>query len=145
MPSIYRSALLPYSAQEVYELVDNIKEYPKFVPYCQDAREISRQGHEVIAELLVAKSGIAKSFTTKNINEPGNSIKMQLVDGPFKSLNGEWRFVSLAEQASKIELELEFEFSNPLSAMAFSALFEKLTSSMVNAFCERAKTVYGVR
>lgn len=143
MENIKRSALVPYSAEKMYQLVDDIERYPEFVPYCKKAIELSREDASVSAELEVAKSGIAKSFSTRNTLVPGKLISMELIDGPFKYLKGDWRFTPLSESACKIELDLSFEFSNKLASIAFTSIFNQLIQSMVAAFTERAEQVYG--
>ena len=113
-----------------------------FLPGCSDSK-ILEASHDVMkASLLVAKAGIKQWFTTHNVLEPGKRIDMQLVDGPFRSLNGGWTFSALSEDACKIELNLEFEFSNKLAEMAFGKIFNSLASNMVQAFTERARSVY---
>ncbi|MET1256604.1 type II toxin-antitoxin system RatA family toxin [Aliikangiella maris] len=143
MEKINRHALVMFSAEQMFRLVDDIASYPEFVPYCQQAEIISRTENEVTARLEIAKRGIAKSFSTKNTLVPFRSIQMQLIDGPFESFSGHWQFNPLTEEACKIALSLEFEFSNKLASMAFAAIFNQLTHSMVNAFTERAVQVYG--
>ncbi len=143
MQTIYRSALVAFSAQQMFDLVDDIENYQAFVPYCQSSEVLKRETHQVTAKLVVAKSGLAKSFTTCNQLNPPNQISMQLVDGPFSHLSGHWNFVSLSDKACKIELQLEFEFSNALTSLAFSKVFNKLVGSMITAFTERAEKIYG--
>ena len=143
MQQIFRSALVPYSAQQMYRLIDDIDSYPQFVPYCQSTKIIERSEQQVVAELVVAKSGFAKSFTTKNTLSPPNAIRMDLVDGPFKHLSGDWKLTALSDVACKIELDIQFEFSNKLASLAFSSMFNQLVQSMVTAFTERATQVYG--
>ncbi len=142
MNNICRSALVNFSAQQMYDLVDDIQSYHSFVPFCQESSIIERTDEQVIATLLVAKSGIAKSFTTKNNLTAPHSISMELVDGPFSHLSGGWKFTALSERACKIELNLSFEFSNKLTTFAFSKIFNLLIESMVSAFTERAKKIY---
>lgn len=142
MEQIKRSALVNYSSQQMYQLVDDIENYSQFLPYCSYSTTIERKQDEVLATLEVAKSGMAKSFSTKNTLKPFESIKITLLNGPFKYLNGEWRFTALSSAACKIELDLEFEFSNKLASIAFTRIFKKLTQSMVAAFVERAQTIY---
>jgi ribosome-associated toxin RatA of RatAB toxin-antitoxin module len=142
MEKICRSALIPFSVKQMYDLVDDINSYPQFVPYCQKTTIIERNDNRVIAELQVAKSGLAKAFTTKNTLLPHDRIDMELVDGPFSHLVGAWSFIPLSEQACKIELILEFEFKNKLARLAFAGVFHKLVESMVKAFTERAETIY---
>jgi len=143
MEKINRSALVMYSAEQMFQLVDDVEQYPKFVPNCKNAKVLSREGNHLSATLEVSKSGIAKSFSTQNTNTPFSHIKMKLLNGPFKKLEGEWRFIPLAENACKIELELEFEFTNRLASMAFAGIFNQLVLSMVSAFTDRAQQVYG--
>ncbi|WP_046562244.1 type II toxin-antitoxin system RatA family toxin [Kangiella geojedonensis] len=143
MKTIKRQALLPYSAKQMFELVDDINKYPEFLPNCAGATEVERSDNQVIATLAVSKGGFEKQFTTKNTNTPYSRIDMELVDGPFKQLTGLWSFTSLDEQACKIELEVSFEFSNMLTSMAFSSIFNHLAESFVEAFSNRAKQVYG--
>jgi len=142
LQSICRSALVAFSAQQMFDLVDDIASYHQFVPYCQSSQELERSQQQVTATLVVAKSGIAKSFTTCNQLHSPNQIDMQLVDGPFSHLSGHWRFVALSDSACKIELDLQFEFSNRLTSMAFSKIFNKLMLSMITAFTERAEKIY---
>lgn len=139
MPTIQRSALVAKSARSMFDLVNDVEAYPEFLPGCADARILEKSQDGMKASLLVAKAGIKQWFTTHNHLVEGERIDMQLVDGPFKRLSGGWRFFSLSESACKIELNLEFEFSNKLAEMAFGKVFQSLTSNMVAAFTERAK------
>lgn len=143
MTTIHKSALVPYSAEQMYDLVNDFKKYPDFLPWCGGAKEISRSDNEVEASLDIAHSGVHKSFTTRNRLEPNQSIEMHLVEGPFKYLNGTWRFEKLGDAGSKVGLDLEFEFSNKLLGMTFGPLFSKIASSLVDAFIQRAQKVYG--
>lgn len=143
MKTITRQALLPYSTKQMFELVDNIDSYPEFLPNCTAAKEVERTNGQVIATLGVSKGGFEKEFTTRNINNPYDSIDMELVAGPFKHLTGRWSFIELDESACKIELVVKFEFSNMLTNLAFSSVFNHLAESFVDAFSKRAQLVYG--
>ncbi len=143
MEQINRSALVSFSAQQMYQLVDDITHYPEFVPHCKNAIVIQRNQKEVTAQLEISKGGIAKSFSTINRLTPGSRIHMQLIDGPFKYLSGDWEFTPLSDDACKIELNLEFEFSNKLTSIAFAGIFKHLVQSMVKAFTDRAEKIYG--
>lgn len=143
MARVNRSALVMFSAEQMYRLVNDVEAYPNFLPGCVDGRVIESSHDQMVASVGVAKAGIHKTFTTRNTLLPNQSIDMQLVDGPFKMLRGIWRFISLDEQACKIELDLEFEFASPLIEMAFGKIFKELTGAMVNAFTKRAREVYG--
>ena len=142
MPSIQRSALVSYSAEAMYDLVNDVNAYPAFLPGCADSKIDNQTANAMTASLLVAKAGIKQWFTTRNILQPTHRIDMELVDGPFKKLTGGWTFSALSDSACKIELNLHFEFSSKLAEIAFGKVFNNLATSMVNAFIERAKSVY---
>jgi len=143
MQQICRSALVPFSAEQMYALIDDIASYHLFVPHCQTATILERADSHVTAKLVVAKSGFAKSFTTKNTLSPPHLITMNLIDGPFNELSGDWKLTPLSDSACKIELNLKFEFSNKLTSLAFSSIFNQLVQSMISAFTKRAEKVYG--
>jgi ribosome-associated toxin RatA of RatAB toxin-antitoxin module len=143
MPQIERSALVFYSTQQMYDLVNAVPDYPQFLPGCSAARIISQSDTEMVASVTVSKAGIGHTFTTRNTLYPNQRIAMQLVDGPFKQLHGGWEFQPLNETGCKVVLKLQFEFSSRLVQFAFGKIFSELTLSMVNAFTQRAKRVYG--
>ena len=142
MPTISKSALVPHSAAEMYRLVDGIPDYPEFLPWCGGASEQSRTDDEVRACVEIAYGAIHKSFSTLNRLQKGKMIEISLVDGPFKHLHGFWRFEPLDEKASKVSLDLEYEFSNRLVGMALGPAFSQIANSMVDAFVKRAGQVY---
>ncbi|QIR11073.1 type II toxin-antitoxin system RatA family toxin [Avibacterium paragallinarum] len=142
MPSVNQRALVPYSAKQMYDLVNNYERYPEFVPGCVESRTLNRSERELTAELVISKAGIRQRFTTQNTMVENQQIQMQLVEGPFKFLQGQWQFTEIDEQSCQIVLKLDFEFSNPLIAMAFGQIFTHLTSKMIDAFKQRAKEVY---
>ena len=146
MPLISRNALVPYSVEEMYALVENIETYPKFLPWCKSAEVLSRTDDEVKACIAIAKGGLNKSFTTINRMQKNKMIEMRLLKGPFKHLQGYWRFDALKnDQACKISLDLDFEFENKILAMAVGTIFNQIANSMVDAFCKQAVEVYGER
>ncbi|WP_087018753.1 SRPBCC family protein [Thaumasiovibrio subtropicus] len=142
MPQICRTALVPFSAQQMFDLVNDVDAYPEFLPGCTGSTILERSDQHMMASVDVAKAGIRKTFTTRNVLESFHRIEMQLVDGPFKKLVGGWKFIELDAQACKVELELDFEFTNRMVEMAFGKVFKELTGSMVQAFTQRAKEVY---
>lgn len=141
MPVIKKQALVPHSAQTMYNLVNDVESYAQFLPGCVNAVILEASEQRMLARLDVAKAGIRQSFTTENILTPHQHIEMRLHDGPFKHLKGGWQFNAWDEQACKVKLELEFEFSNRLVAMAFGKVFESLVNAMIQAFTKRAKEV----
>ncbi|WP_319381441.1 type II toxin-antitoxin system RatA family toxin [Thiomicrorhabdus sp.] len=142
MKKIARTALLPYSARKMYDLVNDVERYPEFLPWCGGAKVLSASDYEMEASVTIAKAGIKQNFQTRNHLTPGQRIEMQLVDGPFKYLKGEWEFKVLDVDACKIQFEIEFEMSSGLLSAAIGPIFEHIASTLVDSFCERAKQVY---
>ncbi|MCG9598260.1 SRPBCC family protein [Vibrio sp. Isolate25] len=142
MKQVSRSALVSFSAEQMFDLVNDVASYPEFLPGCSGSRVIESSHSAMVASVDVSKAGISKTFTTSNELVSGEAILMNLVDGPFKTLKGGWFFTALDEKACKVELKLEFEFSSKMIEMAFGKVFNELTSNMVNAFTQRAKQVY---
>ncbi len=144
MTTVSRSAMVRHSAEEMFELVDDVRGYEDFLPWVKRSRERERDGDVVIGELLFSKAGIEKSFTTRNRRQPGKMIEIRLVEGPFRHLEGFWRFDALGEDACKVSLDLEFEFSNRLLAMAFGKVFTQVAGTLVDSFVKRANERYGL-
>ena len=143
MTTIRKSALVPYTAEQMYGLVDDIDAYSEFLPWCRSSRELSRSDDEVRASIEIAHSGLHKSFTTVNRLQYGKMIEMRLVEGPFKHLEGYWRFDGLGEEGCRVSLDMEFEFSNRLLGMTVGPLFTQIANSLVDAFIKRAKEIHG--
>ena len=141
MPSIEKSALVSYSAEQMFNLVNDIDSYPEFVPGCADSRVVEQNGDYKVASLQISKAGIQKTFTTRNRLVKPERIDMELVDGPFKKLTGGWVFKPLSDDACKVELKLDFEFSSRLLGMAFGKIFSEVTSRMVDVFVKRADRI----
>jgi ribosome-associated toxin RatA of RatAB toxin-antitoxin module len=127
----------------MYALVENIEAYPEFLPWCSAARVDWREGEKLEATIEMKRAGARHSFSTRNRLRADQSIQMQLIDGPFKSLQGRWDFNALGESGSKVGLELEFEFSSRMLDSLLGAFFEQTCDSMVEAFTRRAQHVYG--
>ena len=141
--SVSRSALVPYSASEMFALVADVEKYPGFIPWCRAARVRAPGEDSVEASLEIGRGPIRKTFTTRNVMTPNSRIDIGLVDGPFKHLQGCWQFIGLDGAGSRIALNLEFELSNALLRRTLGPLFSEITNSMVDAFCRRAKELYG--
>lgn len=145
MPRIQRSALVLYTADEMYQLVADVEKYGDFLPWCSGARVLSTNNNEVTAQVDIAFKAVKQSFTTINEHEKGKQINMRLKNGPFSSLSGLWEFVELDEQASKILFDLEFSFSNRLAGAVIGPVFSMIANGMVDAFHQRAMEIYGPR
>lgn len=143
MPTISRSALVMHSVDEMYQLINDVLEYPNFLPDCKGSKIVAQDDKTVTASLLVSKGGLSKWFTTKNTLISNEKIQLSLVDGPFKKLEGYWLLTPLSDDACKVSLELEYEFSNKLVSLAFGKVFSHFSGTLVKVFTQRAKDIYG--
>jgi ribosome-associated toxin RatA of RatAB toxin-antitoxin module len=143
--SVKKSALVLYSAAEMYGLVNDIESYPGFLPWCRSASTADRTDDQLRATIEMAKGGIHKTFTTTNRMQKHRVIDIRLLEGPFRRLEGHWRFDPLRADACKVSLDMEFEFSNQLLRMAIEPVFKQIANSLVDAFCKRAVDLYGPR
>jgi len=142
MTTIHRSAIVPYSAHDMYALVADIGTYHEFLPWCGGARIISSKEGEVVASIEIAYKGLHKTFTTRNHLQTGKIIEMRLLDGPFSHLHGVWQFAALDEHASKISLDMEFAVANRLMSLAITPVFTGIANQLVDCFRQRAETLY---
>ena len=143
MQSLSRSALVQYSSKQMYRLVTGIEQYPQFLNWCSDAEILLADNNIVEARVDIELKGIKQSFSTRNTNQPFERIEMALIDGPFSQLSGEWRFTELAENACKVELDLNFDFNNVVLAKLLGPVFSQISANQIEAFQQRAKQVYG--
>lgn len=143
MYKVNRSALLNYTARQMYDLVVDIESYPKFLNWCSNARIVERAENHVVASIEISFKGLHRSFTTRNHMDSGRSVRIELVDGPFRTLNGIWRFIELDADSSKIELDLEFDFSSTFVARLVGPVFSQIANRQLDAFQRRAEQVYG--
>jgi len=143
MNSLKKQAIVPYSAREMFELVNDIEDYPRFLPWCQSTKIISRTDSEVVASIEINWKGVRKEFTTRNYLKPHEQMDIKLVTGPLKHMEGIWNFQPLNERACKVMLDLEFEFAGGFIDRLFQPVFQHIANSLVDAFCKRAVEVYG--
>lgn len=143
MPHISRSALVPYSAERMFDLVDDVERYPEFLPWCACARVHDRGEGQLVAELEIRRGGARHRFVTRNVLAPPERMTLSLEEGPFEHFIGEWRFTPLAEEACKVELEMDFEYAGRFLRTALAPLFNRSADTMVDAFCARARALYG--
>ena len=140
---IQRSALLPYPAQALYDLVNDVAHYPEFLPWCSSAEIIESTEVLMRASLGVAKGSLSQHFVTRNTLVPGQSIEMNLEKGPFTKLHGLWVFKPLGEKACKISLDMTFDYAGAIVKSTLGPLFNQAANTLVDAFCQRAKQLYG--
>ncbi|MEN8107060.1 MAG: type II toxin-antitoxin system RatA family toxin [Pseudomonadota bacterium] len=145
MEKINRSALLPYTPQEMFVLVSDIESYPDFLPWCTGTRVLSREYDEVRARIDFSVSGMTRSFTTRNRHQVNKMIEIQLVEGLFSRLTGCWQFEPLGEEGCKISLFLEYDFSSRMLGMVIGPVFSQIANTLVDSFQKRAIEVYGPR
>ena len=143
MSKIHREALLPYSAENMYQLVNDVLRYPEFLPWCHATEILEKTNTLMRASIFIKKIGISKSFSTENHLYPGEKIIMNLLNGPFTHLTGEWKFVAIQDVGCKVTLELDFEFLPGLINLPFKKIFEPAANSMLQAFVTRAHQIYG--
>lgn len=145
MPEVRKSVLVDYSAQQMFDLVDAVESYPKFLPWCGGAQVDHRDERTTRATIRIAYRGIRQSFSTENLKEPPNAMHMKLVKGPFRTLDGSWLFHDLAGHGCRIEFRLHYEFSNRLLEKLVGPVFGYIAGTLVNGFIHRAENVYGGR
>lgn len=143
MRRIQKSAIMPYTAAQMFQLVNDIEAYPAFLPWCRLAEVLDRSETMIQGRLVLAKGGLEKSFITCNTLTPSTQMVMELVDGPFKHLKGVWRFNDMVHAECQVALDLQFEFSNKLVAIMFGPAFQQAASTLVEAFVKRADEIYG--
>ena len=145
MPRVSRSAHVPFTAPDMFSLVADVERYPRFLPWCRSATVYTRTPAEVVASLEISRGPIRKSFTTRNRMAEPERIDIELVDGPFSSLDGRWSFRGREAGGCRVELDMRFEMSGRVLARVLAPLFEEIAKTMVDAFCRRARQVYGSR
>jgi ribosome-associated toxin RatA of RatAB toxin-antitoxin module len=143
MPHSSQSILAPYSQKALFELVNDVDDYPNFVPYCSAAQVIDRSEDMLTAELTLSKGPFSESFTTRNTLFPYEKMVLTLVDGPFKKLEGVWTFTEKSDNCTLITLELEYDFNSGLVAGIFGSVFKQAANQFVESFYKRAQEVLG--
>ena len=143
MKRIKRSIELPFSARQIYDLVNDVGAYPEFLPWCVEAEVHEATETSMRATLVMAGKGLSKAFTTRNRMVPGERIEVELEKGPFRSLRGIWDFHALDEQRCRVDYLLEFEFSGGILNLALGPVFNQVAQTMVDSFRQRAEQLYG--
>lgn len=143
MPDIKKTKIVPFTPAQMYDLVNDIDKYPQFVPWCSRSEVLSQDDDEIKARLYFEGGGFTKSFTTCNRLQKNKMIELRLLDGPFRHLEGFWRFENHLDNQCEIILDLEFEFSSGLLSLAFGPMFNQVANTLVDAFSKRAHEVYG--
>jgi ribosome-associated toxin RatA of RatAB toxin-antitoxin module len=142
MPEIKRSALMPYSAQIMYDIVNDVERYPEFLPWCGGARLEHADEHSLQAAILMQAVGLNHWFTTRNTMVAGESIDISLVEGPFSRLDGSWRFTPINAEGCKIEFVMNFEIKHGFAAAIITPAFARIANTLVESFCNRARQLH---
>ena len=148
MKSVHKSVLIWYAAPEMYDLVVDVARYPDFLPWCNGAKVLEHSEHGMTAQVGIGFGGVTQTFTTRNEHVPGREVRLHLVNGPFSKLEGVWTFTPVGaagDRACRVDLKMDYGFSNPLLASLVGPVFDKIASTMVDAFVQRAEAVYGAK
>ncbi len=143
MITVERNALVGHSAARLYSLVEDVESYPAFLPWCAAAEVHARDGPQVVVTLRIRFHGVRQQFTTCNTLVADERIEMALIEGPFRRLDGVWRFVSLGADACRVELRINYELGSPLLARAVGPTFDQIANTLVDAFVRRADVLHG--
>jgi ribosome-associated toxin RatA of RatAB toxin-antitoxin module len=145
MAHVKKSVLVGYSAAQMFDLVDRVEDYPGFLPWCGGTETKWRDDQKTIATIHIHYLHVTQSFTTENDKHYPQEMRINLIHGPFRHMQGTWRFHALAEDACKVEFDLQYEFSSKLLESLMSSIFQHIAGSLVDAFVHRAEAVHGVR
>ena len=137
--------VVPFSAAQLYTLINDVEAYPSYIPWCPKTKVISQSPTEMTAKLYAKKGPVSQSFTTRNTLVQDKSITLALVDGPFKSLEGRWLLKALSEESCEVDFEIKFELINSIMDVVAGPILEQMTGSLVEFFKDRAQTLHGVR
>lgn len=143
MKTVSKHAIVPYSASQMYHLVNDVASYPEFVPDCTGIVIHANAGNVMDVSMMVEKMGIKMTMRTRNTLFPNEKVAMDLESGPLKHLHGQWLFTPLNEQAAKIEFHLQFELTSGLLKRVLASYFKGLAETMITAFEKRAREIYG--
>jgi len=143
MPEVNKSVLVGYSASRMFALVDAVERYPEFLPWCDNTELIYRDAEVLRAAICINYRGIRQRFSTENAKDEPRVMHIRLLEGPFKTLEGCWRFTDLGASGCKIEFSLRYEFASRLLDKLIGPVFGYIASSLVDAFVKRAQRLYG--
>ncbi|MBL4682791.1 MAG: type II toxin-antitoxin system RatA family toxin [Pseudomonadales bacterium] len=142
MRRVTRSALVTHTANQMFDVVNDVNRYAEFLPWCVDSVVLEDVNNIMVAQLVIARGGLKRSFTTKNTHHMPDRIQMELVKGPFSKLFGLWQFTQLGGDGCRIEMDLSFDFDNRMMNMTLASVFNVAADTMVDAFCKRADELY---
>jgi ribosome-associated toxin RatA of RatAB toxin-antitoxin module len=141
--NVSRSALLSYSAKQMYDVIADIRSYPAFLNWCSGTQIVSESSGELVAKLMISYGKLSFEFTTRNTMIESQSVSMNLVEGPFSTLSGQWVLQPLSENACKVSLEMDFNFESLITQTLFGRVFKSVITAQLDAFQNRAEQLYG--
>ena len=139
---IKRSALVTFSPEQMFDLVIDVERYPQFLPWVAGAELHQRSERDLLASMSMSRGGVTERFTTRNEFDRPAYMTMQLVEGPFRLLAGRWTFTPIGSAGTRVELEMRFEFANPVISMLFGKSFEQSCGQLIDAFIARARQMH---
>ena len=142
MYKIYHSVEISHRVENIFQLVNDVSSYQDFLPWCGGSKEIERTDTVVLASVIIAFKGFKKAFTTRNIMFINEKIVLELIEGPFSKLSGEWSFQKTGENSCNVSLKLDFDFPSRIMGKLLGPIFYGIASSMVHSFCKRADEIY---
>jgi ribosome-associated toxin RatA of RatAB toxin-antitoxin module len=143
MAVVEKSVLIERTPEQMFDLVDAVEDYPKFLPWCGGSVLHERTDTLTVATLHIHFQGIKAHFSTTNDKEKPRWMSIKLRDGPFRTMDGGWRFTPLGDTACKVEFRLHYEFSSKLLEKALGPLFHRIVNTFVDSFVKRAEQIYG--
>jgi coenzyme Q-binding protein COQ10 len=143
MPRHNETRHLPYTPQQMFDLVSNVSAYPEFLPWVSALRIRSDSETEMVADMIVGFKGIQESFTSRVLKHRPDSVRVDYLDGPLKHLHNEWAFRDDGKGGTLVDFEVEFAFKNRLFEMLAGQMFDKALRKMIGAFEKRADALYG--
>ena len=143
MAVVEKSVLIERTVTQMFDLVDRVEDYPKFLPWCGGTDLLERNASKTAARLHINYHGLKADFATENAKEAPRWMNIQLKEGPFRSMEGGWRFTPLGETACKVEFRLHYEFSNRILEKALGPVFHHIANTFVESFVKRAHQIYG--
>lgn len=143
MKTFRRTAIMPYSREQMFAVIRDVNRYADYLPWCRTAKVVSEEGEELVAQMELSRGPLTRRFTTRNqLHEP-EWITMELIEGPLEKLHGRWTFVPTSEQSCRITVTLEIEFANAIAGRLFGIMFNQAADKLVLAFRQQADVVYG--
>ena len=145
MHKVEKTVLVMHSATQMYTLVDAVEDYPTFLPWCGGVDLLERSETSTSATLHINYHGLKQNFTTQNIKQFPHSMQIKLKNGPFKHLDGSWRFTPLRQDACKIEFRLNYEFANSFLEKIIAPVFSHIATTFVDGFVAQADKIYSLK